>query len=408
MSVTKAQRALRDAQERLTETMTKYPKTANESIVAQQAQQNAIYAVRNAHENLADAQKSQGLIMSTLTKRFGGSAATAAETFAGKVKAMKTQAQDMGKNLGMKLIPMIEKLMMATMKVVTWLSKHKTAATALAVVVGGALLVAIGAYIVSMVSAAVATVAAALPIILIIAAIGLLVFAVFQLVKHWHNIWENIKLAAGVAWHWLEDNVIHPVADAFVKYIVNPVKKAMQDVEDAWNAMRDAVSRVWSDIKQWITDGINDIKSIEGKIRAALSKVEEVFTAPFRAAWDFIKSLPDKVGGVIGDIADKLKKIPGASLLKHIPGFAVGTSYSPGGLALVGERGPEIVDLPAGSKVSTARESSRRINAMQAAPQSSTVNNYTVTVNIPHGVPPLSAAKAFSEMIDRRERALRR
>ena|GEM_PF-4143324 len=37
-----------------------------------------------------------------------------------------------------------------------------------------------------------------------------------------------------------------------------------------------------------------------------------------------------------------------------IPAFAVGTSYAGGGAALVGERGPELVNLPQGSSVSTA------------------------------------------------------
>lgn len=37
--------------------------------------------------------------------------------------------------------------------------------------------------------------------------------------------------------------------------------------------------------------------------------------------------------------------------VKKVGGFASGTNYAPGGLALVGERGPEIVDLPRGSKV---------------------------------------------------------
>lgn len=36
---------------------------------------------------------------------------------------------------------------------------------------------------------------------------------------------------------------------------------------------------------------------------------------------------------------------------KKVGGFASGTNYAPGGLALVGERGPEIVELPRGSKV---------------------------------------------------------
>ena len=34
-----------------------------------------------------------------------------------------------------------------------------------------------------------------------------------------------------------------------------------------------------------------------------------------------------------------------------IPGFANGTNYAPGGLAMVGERGPELVNLPRGSQV---------------------------------------------------------
>tara|TARA_Y100000296_G_C5047688_1_gene193158 strand:- start:316 stop:648 length:333 start_codon:yes stop_codon:yes gene_type:complete len=40
---------------------------------------------------------------------------------------------------------------------------------------------------------------------------------------------------------------------------------------------------------------------------------------------------------------------------------ATGTSFAPGGLSLVGERGPEMVSLPRGSGVSTAPQTS---NAM--------------------------------------------
>lgn len=37
-------------------------------------------------------------------------------------------------------------------------------------------------------------------------------------------------------------------------------------------------------------------------------------------------------------------------------GFALGTNYAPGGVALVGENGPELVNLPQGSKVNTATQ----------------------------------------------------
>lgn len=46
-----------------------------------------------------------------------------------------------------------------------------------------------------------------------------------------------------------------------------------------------------------------------------------------------------------------------------VRGYAVGTKYHPGGRALVGEEGPEIVDLPAGSKVYTAADTRRMLNS---------------------------------------------
>lgn len=42
--------------------------------------------------------------------------------------------------------------------------------------------------------------------------------------------------------------------------------------------------------------------------------------------------------------------------VQGIPGFANGTDFAPGGLSLVGERGPELVNLPRGAGVMTNRE----------------------------------------------------
>jgi|GEM_PF-2672389 len=49
-------------------------------------------------------------------------------------------------------------------------------------------------------------------------------------------------------------------------------------------------------------------------------------------------------------IAGNINKTP------SIPGYANGTNFAPGGLALVGELGPELVNLPRGSQVTTNRE----------------------------------------------------
>ncbi|MBB3034059.1 phage tail tape measure protein [Alteriqipengyuania lutimaris] len=46
-----------------------------------------------------------------------------------------------------------------------------------------------------------------------------------------------------------------------------------------------------------------------------------------------------------------------ATNINRVPAYASGTSFHPGGLALVGERGPELVSMPRGSQVFTNRES---------------------------------------------------
>jgi hypothetical protein len=51
-----------------------------------------------------------------------------------------------------------------------------------------------------------------------------------------------------------------------------------------------------------------------------------------------------------------------------IPGFANGTSSAPGGLAWVGERGPELVNLPRGSQV-YPHQQSMAMAANSNAPQ---------------------------------------
>lgn len=52
-----------------------------------------------------------------------------------------------------------------------------------------------------------------------------------------------------------------------------------------------------------------------------------------------------------------------------IPAFAVGTHYSSAGAALVGENGPELVNLPRGSRVTPAGETRRLLAANDVAPQ---------------------------------------
>lgn len=57
--------------------------------------------------------------------------------------------------------------------------------------------------------------------------------------------------------------------------------------------------------------------------------------------------------GSIGAFGSKIA----TNINKSVPGYAGGTNFHPGGLAMVGERGPELVSMPRGSRVFTNRES---------------------------------------------------
>jgi hypothetical protein len=131
------------------------------------------------------------------------------------------------------------------------------------------------------------------------------------------------------------------------------------------------------------------VASVIGAVRATVS-------SGLGAVVSFIGGLPGKIGGlggkflsagkslgskVIKGIGDGLRSAGGfvsdlAASVKHaingalhlpvnihgpgplpdfkIPAFSTGTIAAPGGAALVGEDGPEVVHLPRGSKVDTA------------------------------------------------------
>lgn len=71
---------------------------------------------------------------------------------------------------------------------------------------------------------------------------------------------------------------------------------------------------------------------------------------------DMAGNVAGKISGVAGSIGSSVK---GALHSLHIPGFASGVRNFSGGLAVVGEQGPELVNLPSGSDVLTNSQSQR-------------------------------------------------
>jgi hypothetical protein len=88
-------------------------------------------------------------------------------------------------------------------------------------------------------------------------------------------------------------------------------------------------------------------------------RVEESFASMAASIGDLIGQL---IGGKTGRIIGGVIGIVGKALpLFGVPGFANGTSFAPGGLAWVGERGPELIDLPRGARVTPNNDVGSRL-----------------------------------------------
>ena len=196
--------------------------------------------VEDAQKKVNDQSTAGEKIIKGLSDAIGGQASASAETFAGKMAALKAQSEDVAKNIGMALIPILEKLMTAIKDVVDWFGKHKVIAEALGIVIGTVLVAAIGAYLVSLTTAAVesavgfatmvagwastAAAATAAGIATAIASGGItlviagIVAAVIFLATHWKESWETMKSVAEAVWHFIE-SVGMGIASTFRAFI---------------------------------------------------------------------------------------------------------------------------------------------------------------------------------------------
>ena len=124
-----------------------------------------------------------------------------------------------------------------------------------------------------------------------------------------------------------------------------------------WGAILSNIWNAFINLNHRIIDGFHDL----------VNRIRNI-------DWGSVgKSIANAVIGFIeGAINGAMKGIPGAPTV-HIPRFARGVENFAGGLALVGERGPELVNLPSGSDV---------IPNNQIGGLSGSASNTTININV--------------------------
>jgi len=130
------------------------------------------------------------------------------------------------------------------------------------------------------------------------------------------EFWETIKSNIGTAWSWIQTTISSKAGEIF------------NNIMSPFNRARDAIGGV---VKGFVNNAVSTLNSGIGGV----------------------ESFVNLFGTAINWIADKLgagNPIPHFGI-GRIPGYAAGTDFHPGGPAIVGERGPELLMLPKGSSV---------------------------------------------------------
>lgn len=165
----------------------------------------------------------------------------------------------------------------------------------------------------------------------------------------------GIALAAVIAGVIL---VAASIGIAIINFIIQGLKDALhlliEYIPRIWDGIAGAFEHIGADIVNW---AVRTVDSVVAVFTGLPSRISNSISSAFSGALNGAKQ------GAASFFHDL-----------HIPGFAAGTNYAPGGVALVGEHGPELVTLPQGAKVTpnaqTNQAGSKSVNIAQL-----TVNN---------------------------------
>lgn len=107
---------------------------------------------------------------------------------------------------------------------------------------------------------------------------------------------------------------------------------------------------IGTDIMQGLAQGLSSrTGEVQSDMGSFATNLATTFADVLTGATNWRDAMHDILSSVGGSFINA--GIGGLGKIIGIPGFANGTDYAPGGLAIVGENGAELIDLPKGSRV---------------------------------------------------------
>ncbi len=179
------------------------------------------------------------------------------------------------------------------------------------------------------------------------------------------NGWTNAKEAARSAFDGVK---------GFISGITDTVSS---NAETAWNSIKSTASQLWGETKDAAASAFTLADAIGGIVSGVFSdlfgngdggsigNIRDKFGEMFQSAADAIGlafggisgTIREKINDVIDAVNDAIDDINGVAsslglpTLPYIDRLALGTMFAKGGMTLVGENGPELVNMPRGAEV---------------------------------------------------------
>lgn len=343
----------------------------------------------------ADAQQ---LILGQLNVKFGGSAAAAGKAASPLVK-MNLAVRDLAQSAGQFLKPILESVANFLRRVADGFANLSPHVQKM-IVIAGVLAAALGPLLVMFGMMAVAISAISAPMLIVAAALIGLGVAAFFVIKHW----QTVKSVSMTVWHAVQHAVV-TVINAISKAIHSTVGKVIVGIfKTAWGIIKTVTMLEFALIQLAVIRPIQALWKFIGPILHIFARnwhtIWNAMSDVFGAVWRNLLIIARPVLNVLIDLLNALlhginavihgfNLIPGHSdvpTIPTIPHLAAGTKFFGGGMALVGERGPEVVSLPRGSAVYPNGSGGGGAT-------------YNVTVNIPNGYG--TDPRALAEIIRR-------
>lgn len=155
------------------------------------------------------------------------------------------------------------------------------------------------------------------------------------------------------------------------------VQEAQEKVSGSLANVKVDFKNALDDIKASIANTVNDMNLDRDAAVAAGNTIQAYANALLAGKGSVVDAAEIVSQAALSALSgvSSLNASSGGSNTANIPGYAVGTNYAKSGLALVGERGPELVNFNGGEQVLTAEQT----NAILSRPSSGGVGS-TITI----------------------------